>query len=155
MERPPVARIDSAINEIAAMFGAPAQDTIVLNNMGNHRFEIGLMLAALSPGDRLLDVGGGMGVNLLCLKRLFPDLAEAVLIEAARQGLRHGLAATLAIGEKRVGFLCPQHVLLSHIPKYPERRFGELVAAEPEDSNNQHRDDRIYQEKITHGKDDN
>lgn len=82
VDKQPVERIDTAINEIAAMFGHPAQDTIVLNNLGKHRFEIGLMLATLTPGGRLLDVGGGMGVNLLCLHRLLPDLAETALVDS-------------------------------------------------------------------------
>lgn len=81
MNTPPVERIDTVINEIAAMFGPPAQDTILLNNLGKHRFEIGLMLATLPTGGRLLDVGGGMGVNLLCLNRLLPDLAETALVD--------------------------------------------------------------------------
>jgi SAM-dependent methyltransferase len=74
-------RIDQVICEIAAQFGPPAQDTIVLNNQGKHRFEIGLMLGALPAGGRLLDVGGGMGVNLLCMKRLPRPLGETALID--------------------------------------------------------------------------
>lgn len=75
-------QIDRVITGIASMFGSAARDTIVLNNLGKHRFEIRQMLAMLSPGDRVLDVGGGMGVNLLCLQQLLPGLGEAALVDS-------------------------------------------------------------------------
>ena len=55
---------------VAEEFGSPARETIVFENLGKHVLEIDLILRSLPGGGRVLDVGGGLGVNLLAIKRL-------------------------------------------------------------------------------------
>jgi SAM-dependent methyltransferase len=56
--------------EVAKAFGPPAKYKILFENYGKYLFEIQLILKNLGDGTRILDVGGGMGVNLLCIQRL-------------------------------------------------------------------------------------
>lgn len=64
---PEIAR---ALQAVADTLGPPARDTIVLENAGKHTLELRLILSALPASGTLVDVGGGVGVNLLTLRRL-------------------------------------------------------------------------------------
>lgn len=66
--------ISTTLHEIAGLFGEPARETILSDNFEKHAFEINMILEKCRQGGRILDVGGGMGVNLLCLRRLSPAL---------------------------------------------------------------------------------
>lgn len=58
-----------------------ARDTILLENFGKHLFEIGIISSKISGSFKILDVGGGLGVNLLVLKKLFGKKIEGYLID--------------------------------------------------------------------------
>lgn len=62
--------IAARLREVAEAFGPPAKSKILFENYGKYLFEIQLILKSLGEGTRILDVGGGMGVNLLCIQRL-------------------------------------------------------------------------------------
>ena len=55
---------------VAKEFGNAAHDTILYENLGKHVFELKLIIDHLQPRAQLLDLGGGMGVNLLTLRKL-------------------------------------------------------------------------------------
>ena len=76
--------IDRALDDVGRRFGGAARETILLENLDKHRFEIARLLEAL-PGDgTALDLGGGLGVNLLVLRRLRPD-ARLLLVDRFRE----------------------------------------------------------------------
>jgi SAM-dependent methyltransferase len=55
---------------VARDFDGPARDTLLFHNRGKHLVEISLILEHLPPGGSVLDIGGGMGVNLLAVSGL-------------------------------------------------------------------------------------
>lgn len=59
-----------ALRGVAADFGGAAQNTILLENWYKHLLELELIAAHLRKDGSLVDVGGGVGVNLLCLRAL-------------------------------------------------------------------------------------
>ncbi|MFA4884181.1 MAG: hypothetical protein WC903_06840 [Candidatus Margulisiibacteriota bacterium] len=67
-----------ALDRTAAEFGHPAEETIRQENWGKHLLEMKLILK--SKGRRILDVGGGMGVNLIAVAKLDKEI-EAHLID--------------------------------------------------------------------------
>ena len=73
--------IMAAIEAVAAGYSPRGQDTIRFDNRGKHVVELRLMLGALgdAPG-RVLDVGGGLGLNLVALRRLLPA-SEPCLVD--------------------------------------------------------------------------
>jgi 2-polyprenyl-3-methyl-5-hydroxy-6-metoxy-1,4-benzoquinol methylase len=75
--------VADALTEVAKELGQPALDTICLENFGKHHFEITLLLdLQRKSGDhaQILDAGGGMGVNLLCLRKLCnPNVALSLV----------------------------------------------------------------------------
>lgn len=73
-------RIRSTIREVANDFSEPARSTILFENFDKHVLELELILTALPEDGRLLDLGGGVGFNLLCLRRMLPR-AKLVLVD--------------------------------------------------------------------------
>jgi len=65
------ADIEAKLSEIAEAFGRPAKQTLLFENYGKHVSEIYLILKNLGKRARILDLGGGLGVNLLCLRKLY------------------------------------------------------------------------------------
>ena len=78
---PMSSRILNTVRQVAKSFSKPAEDTILFENEGKHCFEIDLMMKLIGKGQRILDVGGGMGVNLLCLQRILGDSLEFYLVD--------------------------------------------------------------------------
>lgn len=59
-----------ALREVAEQFGEPARSTILFENFYKHLYELQLIREFLPEAGTLIDVGGGLGVNLICLRRL-------------------------------------------------------------------------------------
>ena len=66
--------ISLKLHEVAGLFSQVAGETILGDNYEKHVLEVDMLLKKSQPGDKILDVGGGVGVNLLCLRRLNPSL---------------------------------------------------------------------------------
>ena len=66
--------ISLKLQEVAGLFSQVARETILGDNFKKHVLEVDMLLKKSQQGDTILDVGGGMGVNLLCLRRLNPTL---------------------------------------------------------------------------------
>jgi SAM-dependent methyltransferase len=73
--------ISNALHETANYFKSNARDTILLENYGKHLFEIGIISSRVNASFKILDVGGGLGVNLLVLKKLFDKNIEGYLVD--------------------------------------------------------------------------
>lgn len=67
--------------ETAELFNNKAKDTILLENKGKHLLEINLILKHIENKSKILDVGGGVGVNLICLRKLHEINIELYLID--------------------------------------------------------------------------
>ncbi|MEX1184510.1 MAG: methyltransferase domain-containing protein [Gemmatimonadota bacterium] len=65
--------IEAALQAVADDFGGEAKPTILFENGRKHVREIQRIIAALPLNGTLLDVGGGLGVNVLAVRRLRPD----------------------------------------------------------------------------------
>jgi SAM-dependent methyltransferase len=63
-------KITNELLATALLFGGNAKNTIMYENRGKHLAEIGFILENFDGDGRILDVGGGVGVNLVCLSRL-------------------------------------------------------------------------------------
>ena len=59
--------ISLVISEIADYFGEKAKENLIYKCFGKHSHEIQLILKYSQQNSKILDVGGGVGVNLLCL----------------------------------------------------------------------------------------
>lgn len=59
--------------QIADLFGEKAQETLKYSNKGKHPFEIDQMIRRCNEQSRILDVGGGIGVNLICISKMNPN----------------------------------------------------------------------------------
>lgn len=66
--------IANALRKVAHLFAPKVAEAIINKNTGKHLIEIQMILSNCKEEGRILDVGGGMGVNLLCLKRLNENL---------------------------------------------------------------------------------
>ena len=64
------ANAEEVLKQVAADFGGAAQNTILFENWFKHLLELELIVPYLSRAGSLVDVGGGVGVNLLCLRAL-------------------------------------------------------------------------------------
>lgn len=73
--------IRNTVRQVAEFFGKQAEETIKFENEGKHCFEIGLILNWICKGRRILDVGGGMGVNLICLHKMTRGELEFYLVD--------------------------------------------------------------------------
>ena len=68
-----------AIRAVADSLGPAARETLLLEHPDKHLEEVALLDRLLPQGGRLLDVGGGLGVNLACLAALRPDVAGVLV----------------------------------------------------------------------------
>ena len=86
-------KILETLKNVASRFSSSAKDTIILENSGKHLFEINIIIRNINKSSRILDVGGGMGVNLLCIKELLNKETSLYLIdrfEEYKEGNRMG-----------------------------------------------------------------
>jgi SAM-dependent methyltransferase len=65
--------IEMAVESVAEAMGEPARSTILYENGRKHVREIRRILEGLPAQGSVLDVGGGLGVNLLAIRTLRPD----------------------------------------------------------------------------------
>ena len=70
----------AAVEAAADRFGGQARETILGENLGKHARELDYILDRLPSGGTAVDLGGGVGVNLLAL-RLMGSSARLVLID--------------------------------------------------------------------------
>lgn len=72
----------ATIDYIANSFAEPARSTILLN-CKKHLNELKQIIQNIHEDrcTKILDVGGGMGINLLCLKKIFGQRVDATLID--------------------------------------------------------------------------
>lgn len=63
-----------ALKAISANLGSPARETILFENFGKHLLEIELILNNIEENYKVLDIGGGLGINLLTIKNCYKKL---------------------------------------------------------------------------------
>jgi SAM-dependent methyltransferase len=73
--------LNTILERVAAEYGPPAEETILGENGGKHVFELETLLDLAPRGGRVLDVGGGLGVDLLCLHEAVGDELELHLVD--------------------------------------------------------------------------
>ena len=71
--------LEAVVRAVAEELGSPARETILFENFGKHVYELGRVLDL--AGSSIMDVGGGLGVNLLCLRRLLGPGPRLVLVD--------------------------------------------------------------------------
>ena len=74
-------KIISILKDIAQDFGSPAKETILFVNFGKHLEEIKLIINNIQNKITILDVGGGLGVNLLVIKKIFKENSSLFLLD--------------------------------------------------------------------------
>lgn len=143
------AELMSALRITAETLGGGAADTILRENCGKHLLELQLILEHLPVSGRVLDIGGGVGVNLMTLRRMRPD-AELVLVDrfaeytdqnrmgSANAALQHLRAANVDVQmldfwptyTSGYGDACFDVVtcfdVIEHLPGHPMQLLGEL-----------------------------
>lgn len=72
--------LEETLKIVAEKLEAPAKNTILFENRGKHLFEIKTILENTRNG-KLLDIGGGLGVNFFCLSNLNKNNFEFILID--------------------------------------------------------------------------
>ena len=72
--------LEETLESVAEKLGAPAKNTILFENRGKHLFEIKTILENTRSG-KLLDIGGGLGINYFCLDNLSKNNFEFTLID--------------------------------------------------------------------------
>lgn len=73
--------IKKRLYEVANLFDRKAKETIIFENFGKHILEINFILKNLKYNGRILDIGGGLGINLMCLRKLIGQTVELCLID--------------------------------------------------------------------------
>jgi SAM-dependent methyltransferase len=86
-------KIKSILHNIAEDFGPPARDTILFANFGKHLEEIKMIIGSIPSNGAILDVGGGLGVNLLAIRKLLGESPSLFLFDRFEE----------YIGENRMG----------------------------------------------------
>jgi SAM-dependent methyltransferase len=66
-------RIKTALTSLAGCFPSKVRETILYENGGKHIHEVSRLIATCPPPARVIDIGGGVGVNLLLLRHLGLD----------------------------------------------------------------------------------
>ena len=65
--------LQDVYREVAELFTGRARETLLFENEGKHLYELQHLIRLLHAGSRVLDIGGGMGVNLLVLSKLVSE----------------------------------------------------------------------------------
>ena len=86
-------KIKNALCDIAEDFGPPARDTLLFANLGKHLEEIKMILSNFNSDGAILDVGGGLGVNLLAVRKLLGESPALFLLDRFEE----------YVGENRMG----------------------------------------------------
>ena len=94
----PIQQIDEAVSQVAEAFGEPGRSTILNENRFKHRYELQQILQHLPASGSLADVGGGLGVNLIALRRFRPD-ARFYLVDRFTEYDAHNRMGSLTVGE--------------------------------------------------------
>ncbi|MHB8276122.1 MAG: class I SAM-dependent methyltransferase [Candidatus Humimicrobiaceae bacterium] len=76
-----IVKIKSILQDIAEDFGPPAKDTILFANFGKHLEEIKMIIGNIHSNGVILDVGGGLGVNLLAIRKLLGENSPLFLLD--------------------------------------------------------------------------
>lgn len=71
--------VRGALADVAEWLGGSARETLLFEHPDKHVHELRLLDALLPQGGRVLDVGGGLGVNLACLATLRPDVSSVLV----------------------------------------------------------------------------
>ena len=66
--------VSHILSQVADLFGQKARENTLNKCFGKHLGEIELILNSCRGKEKILDVGGGSGINLLCLKRINNEL---------------------------------------------------------------------------------
>jgi ubiquinone/menaquinone biosynthesis C-methylase UbiE len=66
--------VSHILSQVADLFGQQARENTLNKCFGKHLGEIELILNSCRGKEKILDVGGGSGINLLCLKRINNEL---------------------------------------------------------------------------------
>ena len=74
-------KIKSVLIEISKIFKSPANNTILYMNLGKHLQEISFILDYSGDNQRILDIGGGLGVNLIAIKKILSKNSSLFLID--------------------------------------------------------------------------
>ena len=66
-------KISNVIWEVANLFSVKSKETILFENYGKPLHELKQIVLHYNRNTKILDVGVGLGFNLICLKKLFMD----------------------------------------------------------------------------------
>lgn len=72
-------QIEAVFSEVMALFEPSARDTLQKANYGKHIFETELILKYSKPDSKILDIGGGVGVNLMNICKLRKHCALSLI----------------------------------------------------------------------------
>ena len=86
-------KVKNILSDIAEDFGPPARNTLLFANLGKHREEIKMILSNFNDRGAILDVGGGLGVNLLAIRKLLGESPALFLLDRFEE----------YVGENRMG----------------------------------------------------
>jgi SAM-dependent methyltransferase len=68
------------LRKLGDTLGQPAKDTLLYENLGKHLFEMQLLSRHLRGKSRsVVDIGGGLGVNLTCLAQIRDDFDLSII----------------------------------------------------------------------------
>ena len=88
-----IVKIKNILHDIAEDFGLPARNTILFANFGKHLEEIKMIIESIHIKGAVLDVGGGLGVNLLAIRKLLGENPSLFLLDRFEE----------YVGENRMG----------------------------------------------------
>jgi len=110
----------SVIREVAELFGGDARDTILFENFDKHRTELALIRRGLARDGALLDLGGGVGVNLVCLRRS-GHRGRLVLVDHLREYDEHNRMGSSTRARE---LLASHDIELHEVDVWPAYRSG-------------------------------
>ncbi|MGD2067604.1 MAG: methyltransferase domain-containing protein [Gemmatimonadota bacterium] len=111
--------IAQALESVATDLGPPAEETILLENRGKHVHEIRWLLAR--PRSSVIDIGGGLGVNLLSVRRLVGPGPRLVLLDRLRE---YDDTNRMGSAERALPLLEAEGVEVDRTDFWPEPRLG-------------------------------